>query len=514
MVGLGPVKATELTSVVSGIVPLSVYNIFQQGGSKMKNTQSTSNQNFSRELKSRHVQLIALGGTIGTGLFLGSGQGIHLAGSSILLAYLITGIMCFLLMRALGELLLSDLNVHSYIDFIQRYLGSNMSFVAGWTYWVCWITIAMAEITAAGQYMQYWFPQLPQWVTGLVLLGILLLLNSVTVSAFGETEFWFAIIKIVAIVALILAGVYMVSVQFPTPVGHASVSNLAQGGFFANGWKGFFLSFQMVLFSFVGIEMVGMTASETADPKKVIPKAVNEIPMRIILFYLGSLLALMCIYPWQSISPTSSPFVQVFKNAGVQAAASIINFVVLTAAASACNSSLFTTGRMLFSLTYRGKGRFAKRMGTLSKAQVPVHALRFSTVIIAVSVFLNLLIPGHVFAFVASVATTCFLFIWGAIVVAHLKYRKHLQATKQPGHGFAMPWFPFTDYLVLIFLAGVAIVLLFRTDTLIALIGSAVWLMALWLGKRLRDREKTSAVVAEHVSSQTHTDVESDNSTR
>lgn len=465
----------------------------------MKESQPNNNQELSRGLKSRHVQLIALGGTIGTGLFLGAGQSIHLAGPSILLAYLITGIMCFLLMRALGELLLSDLNVHSYIDFIQRYLGDNMSFVAGWTYWVCWITIAMAEVTAAGQYMQFWFPQLPQWVTALVLLGILLTLNSVTVKAFGETEFWFAIIKIVAIIALILAGAYMVVVHFPTPAGHASVANLASGGFFANGAKGFFLSFQMVLFSFVGIEMVGMTASETADPNKVIPKAINEIPMRIILFYLGSLLALMCIYPWQAVSPTSSPFVQVFKNVGIQSAAAVINFVVLTAAASACNSSLFTTGRMLFSLTYRGEGRFAKHMGKLSRAQVPVPALRFSTLVIAVSVFLNFIIPGHVFAFVSSVATTCFLFIWGLIVIAHLKYKRQ-QATlpNATDHGFHMPFFPLSDYAILLFLIMVAAVLLFRVDTLIALIGSVLWLIALSAGKYLKDRRTAAAIGSEN----------------
>ncbi|WP_203641726.1 amino acid permease [Levilactobacillus andaensis] len=465
----------------------------------MKESQPNNNQELSRGLKSRHVQLIALGGTIGTGLFLGAGQSIHLAGPSILLAYLITGIMCFLLMRALGELLLSDLNAHSYIEFIQRYLGDNMSFVAGWTYWVCWITIAMAEVTAAGQYMQFWFPQLPQWVTALVLLGILLTLNSVTVKAFGETEFWFAIIKILAIIALILAGAYMVVVHFPTPAGHASVTNLASGGFFANGAKGFFLSFQMVLFSFVGIEMVGMTASETADPNKVIPKAINEIPMRIILFYLGSLLALMCIYPWQAISPTSSPFVQVFKNVGIQSAAAVINFVVLTAAASACNSSLFTTGRMLFSLTYGGEGRFAKHMGKLSRAQVPVPALRFSTVVIAVSVFLNFIIPGHVFAFVSSVATTCFLFIWGLIVVAHLKYKRQ-QATLPDAtdHGFHMPFFPLSDYTILLFLIMVAAVLLFRVDTLIALIGSVLWLIALSTGKYLKDRRTAAAIGSEN----------------
>lgn len=454
----------------------------------MKKSQSNETQEFSRGLQSRHVQLIALGGTIGTGLFLGAGQSIHLAGPAILLAYLVTGVMCFLLMRALGELLLSDLDAHSYIDFIKRYLGDNMSFVAGWTYWVCWITIAMAEITAAGQYMQFWFPHLPQWVIGVVLLGVLLTLNSVTVSAFGETEFWFAIIKVVAIIALILAGAYMVAVHFPTPAGHASVANLTTGHFFANGAKGFFLSFQMVLFSFVGIEMVGMTASETANPRKVIPKAINEIPMRIILFYLGSLLALMCIYPWTAVSPTSSPFVQVFKNVGIQSAAAVINFVVLTAAASACNSSLFTTGRMLFSLTYQGKGAFSRRMGTLSHAQVPVHALRFSTLVIAISVGLNFIIPGHVFAFVSSIATTCFLFIWGAIVVAHLKYKKQ-QLAKGLTTDFKMPFFPWSDYFILAFLAMVAIILLFRTDTLIALMGSVAWLVALSVGKVWHDRQ-------------------------
>lgn len=326
------------------------------------------------------------------------------------------------------------------------------------------------------------------------MLGVLLALNSVTVSAFGETEFWFAIVKIVAIVALILAGAYMVAVHFPTPAGHASVMNLTQGGFFAHGAKGFFLAFQMVLFSFVGIEMVGMTASETANPRKVIPKAINEIPMRIILFYLGSLIALMCIYPWQAVSPTSSPFVQVFKNVGIKSAAAVINFVVLTAAASACNSSLFTTGRMLFSLTYQGKGRFARRMGTLSKQQVPVHALRFSTLVIAISVFLNLIMPGHVFSFIASVATTCFLFIWGLIVLAHLKYKKQLLATGQAGHGFSMPFFPLSDYLILAFLAMVGVVLLFRTDTLIALMGSILWLVALSWGKRVHDRRQALAV--------------------
>ncbi|WP_076637211.1 amino acid permease [Lactiplantibacillus plantarum] len=451
-----------------------------------ENSQPATEQ-LSRGLKSRHVQLIAIGGTIGTGLFLGAGQSIHLAGPAILIAYLVTGLVCFLLMRALGELLLSDLHTHSYIDFIKQYLGDKTGFVAGWTYWVCWITIAMAEITAAGEYMQFWWPRLPQWLPGLIILILLLGLNSINVSAFGETEFWFAIIKIAAILALIAVGIGMVLFSVKTPVGHASLTNLVSyGGFMPHGIKGLVLSFQMVLFSFIGIEMVGMTASETADPKTVIPKAINDIPVRIILFYVGSLFFLMCMYPWQYFSAAHSPFVQVFTNLGIRSAAAIINFVVLTAAASSCNSALFSTGRMLFSLTYDGKSKFAKRMGTLSTRQVPRNALWFSTLVIGLSVILNILMPGKVFSLIASVSTTCFIFIWGAIVVAHIKYRR--QAGSQAKVKFRMPLFPLSDYFILVFLAFIAVVLCLKFETLIALLVSAVWVVGLYIVKIVSDR--------------------------
>ena len=453
----------------------------------MKEKPQPEAEQLSRGLKSRHVQLIAIGGTIGTGLFLGAGQSIHLAGPAILIAYLVTGLVCFLLMRALGELLLSDLHTHSYIDFIKQYLGDKTGFVAGWTYWVCWITIAMAEITAAGEYMQFWWPKLPQWLPGLVILILLLGLNSINVSAFGETEFWFAIIKIAAIIALIIVGIGMVVFSVKTPVGHASLTNLVNyGGFMPHGIKGLVLSFQMVLFSFIGIEMVGMTASETADPKTVIPKAINDIPVRIILFYVGSLFFLMCMYPWQYFSAAHSPFVQVFTNLGIRSAAAIINFVVLTAAASSCNSALFSTGRMLFSLTYDGKSKFAKRMGTLSTRQVPRNALWFSTLVIGLSVILNLLMPGKVFSLIASVSTTCFIFIWGAIVVAHIKYRR--QAGSQTNVKFRMPLFPLSDYFILVFLGFIAVVLCLKFETLIALIVSAAWVLGLYIVKVVSDR--------------------------
>ncbi|WP_225047045.1 amino acid permease [Lacticaseibacillus kribbianus] len=440
---------------------------------------------LARSLKSRHIQLIAIGGTIGTGLFLGAGQSIHQAGPSILLAYLLAGGMCFFLMRAMGELLLSDLSQHSFVDFIGRYMGQGAAFVTGWTYWVCWLAIAMAEVTAVGMYIRYWLPQLPQWVPGLIALLLLVLLNLISVGLFGEAEFWFALIKVAAIVALIVVGAWMIIVHYRTTSGTAGLSNLvSHGGFFPKGAGGFLASLQMVTFSFAGVEMVGLTASETADPKKVIPEAINELPLRIILFYIGALFVIMCIYPWSAVSPDTSPFVQVFDNVGVRAAADIINFVVLTAAASACNSSLFSTGRMLFSLTLGSDNRFLRRFGRLSRRQVPANAILASSLIIALAVVLNLLLPGAVFKLISSVATTSFLFVWGMIILAHMKYRRQ----NPTADTFRAPWFPVGDYLALAFLAVTGVVMLARADTALPAILAIVWLLAVGAGYRLTRR--------------------------
>ncbi len=240
-----------------------------------------------RGLKNRHIQLIALGGTIGTGLFLGSGESISLTGPSILLAYTITGVICFLIMRALGTLLLSDLEANSFIEPIAHFLGTTTGFVAGWTYWMCWIIGAIAEVTAAGIYINFWFPNIPSWLTGLVILCLIYALNTINVAAYGENEFWFALIKVLAIIAIIAIGVVLVLINYKTPTGHASVSNLYSHKFFGHGWQGFALSFQMVVFSLTGVEMIGMTAGETKDPVHVIPKAIDAVPFRIILFYIG-----------------------------------------------------------------------------------------------------------------------------------------------------------------------------------------------------------------------------------
>lgn len=441
-------------------------------------------QQLSRGLKNRHVQLIAIGGAIGTGLFLGAGKSIHLTGPSILFAYMITGVICFLIMRSLGELLLSNLNYHSFVDFVQDYLGNMAAFITGWTYWFCWISIAMADLTAVGLYTQFWLPNVPQWVPGLIALVILLFMNLATVKLFGEMEFWFALIKVIAILALIVIGTFMIIKGISTDSGTSSFTNLwSHGGMFPNGLNGFILSFQMVVFAFVGIELVGLTAGETEDPERVIPKAINNIPIRIIIFYIGALIVIMSIYPWNAINPSESPFVQVFMAVGIAAAAGIVNFVVLTSAASACNSAIFSTSRMVYSLAKEKNAPIP--MTKLTKGKVPANALYFSTVVILIAVILNYVMPEGVFTLITSVSTVCFIFIWGITVISHLKYRKTRPELAKKNK-FKLPLYPFSNYLILVFLAFVLVVLALAEDTRVSLFITPVWFILLIVIYKIR----------------------------
>lgn len=430
---------------------------------------------LKRGLKSRHVTMIAIGGAIGTGLFLGSGSAIHSAGPSIILSYLIVGIITFFMMRALGELILADPDSHSFLESIKKYLGKRAEFVAGWTYWACWLSLAMADLTATGIYLRYWFPWLPQWVGSLVIVVLLMLINMVNVGLFGELESWFSMIKVIAIVALIVTGAVMIVLQTKVKGGTVSLTNLvSHGGFFPTGIWGFLLSFQMVVFAFVGVEIVGQTASETADPHKDIPKAINTLPVRIGLFYVGSMLAIMSVYPWNQIKTTSSPFVQVFTGIGITTAAGILNFVVLTAALSATNSAIFSTSRSLYSLARNGHA--PKKLGNLTSKAIPMNALMTSSTILFVVVILNYVMPARIFDVVSTVSTICFVIVWIMIMAAHVVYRRQ----NKDNHGeFRMPGYPLTSWLTIAFYVAILILLFFIESTKLALIISIIFIVIL-----------------------------------
>ncbi|MFT8321533.1 MAG: amino acid permease [Bacillus sp. (in: firmicutes)] len=438
---------------------------------------------LKRDLSDRHVQLIAIGGTIGTGLFLGSGKAIQLAGPSIIFAYLIVGLAIFFVMRALGELLLSKEGAQSLTDIAETYLGPWASFVTGWTYWFCWIMTAMADIIAVGVYVQYWF-HIPQWIPALICLVILLGLNLLTVKLFGELEFWFALIKVITILLLIAIGIILLVIGFKTDAGAVALQNIWQyGGFFPNGISGFLLSFQMVIFAYVGVELVGVSAAETSDPAKNIPSAINKIPLRILFFYVGAIIVLLSINPWMELNATESPFVKTFSLVGIPVAAGIINFVVLTSAASACNSGMFSTSRILYNLSNNGQG--PSKLAKLNKNHVPSNGLWISTLVLTVGALLSKLIPGQAFGIVTTISAICFIWVWGVILICHLKYKK-TQPQLHAKSTFKAPFTPFINYVVLALFAMVLIIMLFAKETRPALLLTPLWFILLFILYRAR----------------------------
>ncbi|MEQ7417338.1 D-serine/D-alanine/glycine transporter [Xanthomonas campestris pv. campestris] len=435
---------------------------------------------LQRSLSNRHLQLIAIGGAIGTGLFMGSGRTISLAGPSILFVYLIIGVMLFFVMRAMGELLLSNLDYKSFIDFSTDLLGSWAGFFCGWTYWFCWIITAIADVIAIAAYAQFWFPELAPWVPAVLCVLLLLALNLVTVKLFGEMEFWFALIKIIAICALIITGAGLVMWGFRSPSAHvASLSNLwNDGGMFPMGIGGFFAGFQIAVFAFVGIELVGTTAAETADPQRNLPKAINSIPVRILIFYVLALIAIMAVTPWRQVVADKSPFVELFVLAGVPAAASLINFVVLTSATSSANSGIFSTSRMLYGLA---EERNAPRgFAKLTRAAVPARGLLFSCICLLLGAMLVYLIPDLVTAFtlVTTLSAVLFMFVWSLILCAYIAYRRK-RPEQHATSAFKMPGGVLMCYVCLAFFAFIIVLLTLQPDTLHALLVSPLWFLVL-----------------------------------
>ncbi|UBH14653.1 amino acid permease [Macrococcus armenti] len=446
-----------------------------------KKLNNNASNDLQRSLSNRHIQLIAIGGAIGTGLFLGAGKSISFAGPSILLTYLIIGLFLFLFMRGLGELLLSNTNYHSFTDIARDYLGDFMGYITGWTYWFCWVVTGMAEVTAVAKYVQFWWPDFPTWASSFICIIILMGLNLLTAKLFGELEFWFAIIKVITIVALILVGIVLIIIGFETKFGHASISNIwSHNGIFPNGMNGFLLSFQMAIFSFVGIELIGVTAGEAQDPDKTLPRAINSVPIRIVLFYIGSLFVLMSVTPWDKIDPNESPFVKFFGLIGIGIAASLINFVVITSASSSCNSGIFSNSRMLFGLSKnfsKGNDSFFQRT---NKAGVPANAVVFSSVLLLISVLLNYFIPNAnaVFTLVTTVATVFFIVVWSIIMIAYLKYLKTRPALHKNSI-YKMPGSKLSAYIVLAFFGFVFLLLFMAEDTRMGLLVSPLWFVLL-----------------------------------
>ena len=417
-------------------------------------------EGYSKGLKPRHVSMIAIGGAIGTGLFLGSGGNLAKAGPSLALCYALCGVFAFFVVRALGELVLHRPSSGSFVSYSREFLGERGAFVAGWMYVMNWSVTGMADITAVALYVHYWgaFKGVPQWVLALIALSVVLTANLISVKLFGEMEFWFAIVKVAAIVGFLAVGLWLLGTRHQvggyTPGWHLISDN---GGIFPKGFTAAIVILQGVVFAYSGVEMVGVTAGETADPAKVVPRAVNSIMWRIAVFYIGSVVMLTLLLPWTSYSASQSPFVTVLSKIGVPDAGGVMNLVVLTAAMSSLNSGLYTTGRILRSMASAGSAPgFTAKM---SRSQVPYGGILLTAGMALFGVGLNAWLPGQAFEVVVNIASLGVICAWSMIMICHLVFVRRSRSGGAPRPEFRLWASPWIELVTLAFLAGVIVLM-------------------------------------------------------
>ena len=420
-------------------------------------------EGYAKSLSSRQVRMIAIGGAIGVGLFLGSGAKLAAGGPGLIFSYAICGVAAFFVMRALGELVLHRPTAGSFVSYAREFIGPWAGFTSGWLYWINWAMTGVAETTAVGIYVHRWLPDVPQWVTALAALVFLLIVNLLSVRIFGELEFWFSVIKVLAIVTFLFVGLGLVLAGAGVGHEHAGPSNLtAHGGLLPHGLPVVLMSLQAVVFAYSGIEMVGIAAGETHHPRRVLPKAINGVIWRIGVFYVGSIVLLVMVLPWSSYHAGESPFVTVFSRLGVPGAGDIMNAVVLTAALSSCNSGLYATGRVMRALALRGEA--PGFVGRMNDRHVPYGGILFTAVVLMFGVGLNYAVPKMAFDIATSVSSLGVVAVWGTLLYCQLRLRAAANRGEVARPSFRMPGAPVTNWLTLGFLVVVVVLMAFADD--------------------------------------------------
>ncbi|MFB0619749.1 amino acid permease [Streptomyces sp. AGS-58] len=448
-------------------------------------------EGYQRGLGSRQIQMIAIGGAIGTGLFLGAGKGISKAGPSLILAYAVAGLVIFVIMRALGELLMYRPVSGSFSEYAREFIGPFAGFVTGWTYWLFWVVTGITEVTAAAAYMTYWW-NIPQWISALIFTVVLYGANLISVKLFGELEFWFSMVKVTAIIGMILICAGILTIGFSDAGDTASVSHLwNEGGFFPHGVGSTLMTLQMVMFAFLAVELVGVTAGESKDPKTVLPKAINTVPWRIAVFYVGALIMILSVVPWTAFHPGVSPFVAAFQKMGLAAGAGIVNFVVLTAALSSCNSGMYSTGRMLRDLALNSQG--PKVFTRLTSSGTPLVGTSVSAALMLVGVWINYQWPGKAFDYVVSFATISGMWAWIVILFCQIRYRAKSDRGELPRSEFRAPGAPFTSWFALAFIGMVIVMMGIDKDARVSLYCAPLWALILGVAYLVLKRRNPEA---------------------
>ncbi|WP_372670889.1 amino acid permease [Amycolatopsis kentuckyensis] len=453
-------------------------------------TADAGDAGYRKALKPRHVNMIAIGGAIGTGLFLGAGGRLAQAGPALAIVYAVCGLFAFFVVRALGELILYRPSSGAFVSYAREFMGEKGAYVAGWMHFLNWSTTGIADITAIALYAHFWsfFSPVPQWVLALIALAVVLTLNLVSVKLFGEMEFWFAIVKVAALVLFMVIGIFLLVTRTPIDGSVPGPQLITEhGGIFPTGLLPMVLIVQGVVFAYASVELVGVAAGETENPEKIMPKAINSIMWRILVFYVGSVVLLAMLLPWSSYSKDQSPFVTVLSHLGVPAADSVMNLVVLTAALSSLNSGLYSTGRILRSMAKAGSA--PKFTGVMNRNQVPYGGILLTASVCVLGVGLNYLVPKEAFDIVLNFAAIGILATWAIIVLCHLLFVRKAERDGLERPAFRLPFSPYTEIATLVFLAAVVVLMGFDETgriTLLALPAIAVALVAGWFAARRR----------------------------
>ncbi|MDR7656337.1 amino acid permease [Acinetobacter junii] len=450
---------------------------------------------LQRGLNTRHIRFLALGSAIGTGLFYGSATAIKMAGPSVLLAYIVAGIAIYIVMRALGEMAVQNPVSGSFSHYASQYIGPLAGFTTGWTYVFEMIIVALADVTAFGIYMGFWYPDVPRWIWILSLIMFLGAINLIHVKVFGELEFWLSIVKVTAIVAMILGGLGLMIYGFNADQAGftTGIQNLwIHEGFMPNGIAGLIACLSVVVFAFGGIEIIGITAGESKDPKTSIPKAINAVPVRILLFYVLTIFVLMSIFPWNQIGSQGSPFVQIFENLGIGSAATILNIVVITAAVSAINSDVFGAGRMLFGMSSRGQA--PQVFQKISKNGVPWMTVVVMAGVLLIGVLLNFLIPENVFLIIASIATFATVWVWLMILLSQVAMRRKMSKEQIKALDFPVIGWPYAPAFAIAFMLFILAMMGYFPDSRPALYVGITWLVLLCIAYNIWVKPKQDAI--------------------
>ncbi|MGL4668040.1 MAG: amino acid permease [Saezia sp.] len=445
--------------------------------------EAKKSEGLERGLKNRHIQMIALGGCIGTGLFYGTAESIPLAGPAIILAYLLGGSIIYMIIRMMGEMATEEPVAGAFSHFAYKYWGGYPGFLAGWNYWFLYILVSMAELSVMGKYIHYWYGDMfPPWLVALAAILIITAINLVSVKFFGEAEFWLALIKVLAVVGMIGFGLFLIFQGVMDKESTVRVSNLWNFGLLSeNGWHGVWISLVIVMFSFGGTELIGITAGEAENPQETIPRAVKQVMWRILIFYLGAIIIMLIMVPWTQMDPGKSPFVLVFDALGIPYVGGILNFVILTAAISVYNSGMYSNGRMLFGLAEQGNApKFFMR---LSSNKIPYIAVLFSSAVTLTAVAVNFAVPDGAFMIVMSVAIAAAVITWAMIVLVHLRFRKAMEGKNIK---FKTPFYPVVNYICLVFLAIVIGAMTQFGNFKVAVYVAPAWILITFIGYKVK----------------------------